>query len=99
MTTQSEAKRMMLRGLIESARSRGMWLWCSYQDLWFSPDELEAKNSQGKFLWGPINWILRDPRDHIQQLEQKIERAEDDLTTLRGRVASSVIAPAPEAKD
>lgn len=98
MTTQSEAIRMMLRPLIESARSRGMWLWCSYQDLWFSPDELEAKNSQGRFLWGPINWILRDPREHIQQLEHKIERAEDNLTTLRQRVASSESVAPEKAK-
>ena len=85
--TSEKTIQMMLRPLIESARGRGMWLWCSYQDLWFSPDELEAKNNQGKFLWGPINWVIRDPQEHIQQLKQGIERAEDALAMFQTRIA------------
>lgn len=74
------------RHLINHARTQGLWLWCFYQDLWFSPDELEVENDKGKFLWGAVNWRLRDPKERIQQLEQKIEQAEDELTTFKRRV-------------
>lgn len=75
----------MLHSLIQNARSQRLWLWCSYQNLWFSPDELEAKNNEGKFLWGPVNWKLRDPKEHIQQLEQDVECAEDALAIFKMR--------------
>jgi hypothetical protein len=42
-----------LQPLISQARVQGKWLHCAYQNLWFSPDELEAENREGRFRWGP----------------------------------------------
>jgi len=52
-----------LSKIISRARANGKWLYCSYQNLWFSPAELEAANRKGRFLWGEINWELRDPAE------------------------------------
>ena len=69
----------MLRSLIQEARDRRMWLWCNYQDIWFSPDELEAMNKKGKCLWGPVNWKLRDGQENTIKLENLVKQAEDNL--------------------
>ena len=79
----------MLTPLIERARKTEMWLWCHYQGLWFSPDELEAENRQGRFLWGAVNWKLRNPQEHIVQLQKSITFAEDELAKFRQRIQRS----------
>jgi hypothetical protein len=63
----------MLAEMIEQARHEKKWFYCDYQGLWFSPDELEKHNANGRFLWGPINWQLRDPRERAEQLDHQIE--------------------------
>ena len=77
---------MNLQILIDKARNRGLWLRCFYQDLWFSPDELEAKNKEGKFLWDPVSWELRDPKERIKTMERQINLSIDRLTEFRRRV-------------
>lgn len=66
---------MTLQNLIDEARGNGKWLWCSYQDLWFSPDQLEAENANGKFRWGPVNWKLRDPGERLSEAKERTARA------------------------
>lgn len=62
--------------LIEKARAEGKWLWCHYQDLWFSPDQLAAQNEAGKFRWGPVNWRLRDPQERIAEADARVAAAQ-----------------------
>lgn len=56
-----------LQSLIRQAREERKWLHCSYQDLWFSPTELEREWANGRFRWGAVNWTLRDPKILIEQ--------------------------------
>lgn len=65
--------------LIEAARIKRLWLWCRYQDLWFSPDELKAANDDGRFIWSAVNWEMRSPAEHIEEMDRKI----DALTKAR----------------
>ena len=44
-----------LERLIAKARKENKWLFCGYQQLWFTPDELEKENQKGNFLWGTAN--------------------------------------------
>ncbi len=81
-----EAIRETLRPLLRKARDEGKWLWCGYQSLWFSPDELDAQHNEGNFLWGPINWELRNPQDRVQHLERQIKHAKVDLTKFKLRI-------------
>lgn len=77
-----------LKALIEQARNEGKWLWCAYQDLWFSPDQLSAENANGKFVWGVVNWKLRDPKEQLIEAETRLERARKE----RDRIAKSIKA-------
>jgi hypothetical protein len=36
-----------LQPLISQARKEGKWLYSLYQGIWFSPDELEAREKAG----------------------------------------------------
>lgn len=64
-----------LRPLFEQARREGKWFWCAYQDLWFSPDDLERQQAKGSFIWGAVNWQLRDPREKLAQEEREAATA------------------------
>ncbi len=78
-----------LKPLIQQARNEGSWLHCTYQDLWFTPDELERNNQVGKFLWGPVNWTLRDPAINVGILKGRVTAALDDLAAFEQRMAKS----------
>lgn len=51
-----------LEPLFAEARAKGLWFHSCYQDMWFSPDELAEMHRQDRFIWGPVNWTLRNPR-------------------------------------
>lgn len=74
-----------LRGLIQQARSERKWLWCRYQDMWFSPDQLEEANRDGRFLWGPVNWQLRDPQERVDEARRRLESAEAEYERIRAK--------------
>ncbi len=78
--------RALLVPMVQQARREKKWLRCSYQNLWFSPNELEAHNKDGRFLWGPVNWELRDPADHVEALRREVLRKTDELRAVEKRV-------------
>lgn len=62
--TEKEAVFNSLKPLFKKAREEGLWFHCGYQDLWFSPDELEKmQTEEGRFIWGAVNWTLRNPNN------------------------------------
>lgn len=72
-----------LAKLIELARSKNLWLWCRYQDLWFSPDQLAAANAKGSFRWGVINWELREPAERLREAEERARAAQMEVERIR----------------
>ena len=75
-----------LEELAKKAEERGLWIWCRYQDLWFSPTELREHWKADRFRWGPSNWELKNPDLHIVELQQKIRACEDELRNFRARL-------------
>ena len=73
----------ILAPLIQQARDEGKWLWCHYQDLWFSPDELAKHNAAGRFAWGPVNWKLRDPHERLREAEARRDAAQREVENIR----------------
>lgn len=63
--------------LIDKAERNTLWLWCRYQDLWFSPAQLREANAQGRFRWGPVNWELRDPKERLAEADRRAKAAAD----------------------
>lgn len=72
--------------LIREAEEKGLWLFCGYQDLWFSPAELRKAQSDGRFRWGPDNWRLRDPREMVTAAEYKVRAAQEHLEHVKARL-------------
>lgn len=70
-----EQMRQLLEPLISQAEAEGKWLHCSYQDLWFSPAQLREENRKGSFLWGPVNWTLRDPQERLAEAQRRADSA------------------------
>ncbi len=75
-----------LAPLFQKAKAESLWFCCRYQQLWFSPEELAAKQAEGKFLWGPVHWELRSPSEHLRKLRSKAVKAEEKYLKFRGRV-------------
>lgn len=83
----SEHSLLELVGLIEEARRQKKWLWCAYQDLWFSPDDLAAENAAGRFRWGVVNWKLRDPRERLAEARGRTDRAQAEERRIADEIA------------
>lgn len=75
-----------LQLMFEEAEDKGMWFFCAYQQLWFTPTELRQYQSEGHFRWGVQNWQLRDPSERKSQLVAKIAVANDELGAFRVRM-------------
>lgn len=58
--------------LIAEAKNKRWWFKSHYQDIWFSPDELRAAMQEGRFVWGPTNWSMSDPRNMLSELQRRI---------------------------
>ena len=67
-----------LQPLFERAEREGLWFNCSYQDLWFSPNELRELHKKSRFVWGAKNWSLRDPSERLNQLKNKERRLQHE---------------------
>lgn len=67
-----------MRPLFAQARAEGKWFWGRYHDIWFSPDELEAEQRNGKFRWGPVNWELLDPKDYLADSKRRLDAAREE---------------------
>ena len=89
MDNSPEAKRTTseLDALIQQARDEGKWLRCGYRSLWFSPDELAAKNAAGNYLNVAQNWDLRDPQKHLDYLRERVRDAEREVAQFERRMS------------
>jgi len=74
----STQQRDDLDNMFVIARAKELWFYANYQGLWFSPDELEKEQKQGKFLWTAENWQLRKRRDFFQEAREKFHRAKQE---------------------
>lgn len=77
-----------LQPLFKQAKAEGLWFHCSYQDLWFSPEELEEYHREGRFLWGAVNWTLRDPRERLEALRRRSRAALDESAAFVKRIGA-----------
>lgn len=84
----SEKKEIIdgLRPLFEKAEKESLWFYSSYQQLWFSPQELREEHSKGRYMWGAVNWHLRDPYEKLSQLENKVVAAIKIVGNFKRRI-------------
>lgn len=78
--------KLKLAALIQRARDSRQWLHCSYQDLWFSPDELQEHHKKGSFMWAAPNWTLRDPSERLREADRRVQNA----INARNKIAEQI---------
>jgi len=83
METQKDETLKTLEPLFKEAREKNLLFYCYYQNLWFTPDELQKENEKGKFIWGSINWELKTPTDKLRFMADIIYQHEKILYNLR----------------
>lgn len=52
---------LSLDKMFDRARADKLWFFCRFQKLWLSPSQLKEQMKLGNYIWGPSNWVLRDP--------------------------------------
>ena len=72
--------------MFEEAEKEGLWFFCNYQQLWFTPGELREKHKKGEFVWGRTNWKLRNPQELLDGLERDKQFIEDQIDEVRERI-------------
>lgn len=75
-----------LEPMFKEAEDRKLWFHSSYQDIWLSPKELREQHAQGRLIWGPVNWRLRDPQEYLKQLHGKIVATEREIANFKERM-------------
>lgn len=92
---ETESIIVSLQPLIQQARQEGKWLQCTsfhHPEVFMSPDEFDAAIKMGRFIWGPVNWVLRDPTDELARLNSAIERSIKQRDDFFARMSKRNIA-------
>ena len=50
-----------MQPMLAQAKRDGLILWNRYQNVSFTPTELQKLMAEGRYIWGPDNWELRLP--------------------------------------
>ncbi|ATF13594.1 hypothetical protein A616_16890 [Brevibacillus brevis X23] len=72
--------------MFEEAEAKKLWFYCSYQGLWFSPSELKQAQNEGRFLWGAVNWQLRDPNEKLAEMQLQQQSLSKEIERFKGRI-------------
>ena len=89
MIDEAQAVKDSMAPLFKEARDKKLWFFTSYQQIGFSPEELAAQHMAGNFLWGAVNWHLRDPVDALKDLDRKIVEAQADRDRFAARLRAA----------
>lgn len=92
MTDKERERAEILRSLeplFTEAERTGKWFYLKYQAMWFTPTELRVAHNNNKFVWGAVNWELRDPLERIRELKLHLFSLLDELENFTRRIASS----------
>ena len=78
-----------MTAMFEEARAKGLWFFCHYQQIWWTPDELEDQQSRGNFRWAAKNFKLRHPLELQRELIKELSDKQEDLEKFYARLARS----------
>lgn len=86
----SQADRAALDAMFAKARSEGLWFFHGGMSgpIWFSPADLEAEQKKGSFVWGAVNWQLRNPIERVAEVDQAILALNTERASLLSRMAN-----------
>lgn len=76
-----------LAAMMDRAKWEGLFFHCSYQDLWFTADELERMWADWRFRWGACNWTLRTREERIKLLSGELSAARNNVQSIERKIA------------
>ena len=86
----ADAVLFALNKLIDCAEAEGKWLHTNPRSklpaMWISPAELRRENEAGRLIWGPSNWVLRDPAEYVDEAQADVNRALAELERRKAAV-------------
>lgn len=84
----SQSAREALDELFAKARASDTWFYHSGVSgtFWFSPDELQAEQQSGNFVWGAVNWQLRNPLEGLEAIDRGIENLRQERMKFADRM-------------
>lgn len=89
MIDEARAVKVSLAPLFREAREKKLWFFASHHQIWFSPEELAAQHAKGRFLWGAVNWRLRDPIEALRDLDRKVADAQAERDGFAARLRAA----------
>lgn len=76
-----------MQPMIELARRDRLLLFSKYQDIMFTPDELDAAHREGRFVWGPVNWYTMTVDEVVERSARDLARKQEQHDKLVERVS------------
>jgi hypothetical protein len=64
VSVEKHAILMSLQPLFQEAEEKGLWFFHKSDqagEIWWPPEYLRLKQSEGENIWGPEHWDLRNP--------------------------------------
>ena len=59
----------------KEAEEKGLWFFhesSEVGEIWYSPEGLRLKQSQGEYVWAPEHWELRSPIGYMKSLRAQV---------------------------
>ena len=83
-----QAIQLSLEPLFKEAEEKGLWFFhesSEVGEIWYSPEGLRLKQSQGEYVWAPEHWELRSPIGYMKSLRAQAENIVDEFNSLSKR--------------
>lgn len=74
--------------LVHEAEASGLWLYCTEDDKWMTPDEMRSAMKERHFAETIGEWCLADPLKSIEDLSSRHKSLNDEKNRLTGKLAS-----------
>ena len=63
-----------------------LWFFNVSNQLWLTPQELRGEQIAGRFRWGTINWLLRNPNERLRELHDQFTEAQREYERVKALI-------------
>lgn len=92
LESEVQAIRDSLEPLFTQAEKEQLWFRSRYQGIWLTPNELRENQAEGKFIWGPSNWELRNPEEELARLYKVAVQARNNHDSWERKIDVTFLA-------
>lgn len=77
LSPQEQVVILSLHPMFAEAEEKGLWFYSEsgeQGEVWCSPGFLKTQQSQGRMIWSPEHWELRNPLEYMARLHADANR-------------------------